>query len=86
MSSSDMFTGPVNIGNTNEITINQLAELIIQLTNSKSTIKYHKLPDNDPIRRRPDIALAINELNWQPKIELNKGLQMTINYFNKILK
>lgn len=72
---------PVNIGNPNEMTVKDIAKTIIKLTNSKSKIIYKPLPEDDPKRRRPDISKAKKILNWQPKIDLNKGLLKTIDYF-----
>ena len=80
------FTGPVNIGNPNEFTIQELAESIIRLTNSKSKIIYLEDTKDDPSRRKPDITLAKNKLNgWQPNIQLDEGLKYTIDYFKKTL-
>ena len=76
--------GPFNLGNTNEITINTLAETIKTLINSNSNIKYQDLPQDDPIRRKPDISKAYNTLNWSPKVNLEKGLSKTITYFQSI--
>lgn len=81
MNSEDDFFGPVNLGNTNEFTILKLAQMIIKLTGSKSTITYLPLPADDPVQRRPDITLAKTKLHWEPKIELEKGLIETIQYF-----
>ena len=83
MDSKEGFTGPVNIGNSREFTILELAEKIISLTNSKSKIIYKPLPEDDPIQRQPNIDLAKKELGWEPKIQLDEGLEKTINYFNK---
>ncbi|MDA9607173.1 SDR family oxidoreductase [Candidatus Actinomarina] len=69
-----------NIGNPNEITILQLAEIIIQLTESKSGVKYQELPDDDPTQRKPDIGKAINILDWKPDIGLEEGLNKTIGW------
>ena len=69
-----------NIGNPNEITILQLAETIIQLTESKSGVKYQELPDDDPTQRKPDIGKAINILDWKPDIGLEEGLNKTIGW------
>ncbi len=80
------FTGPVNLGNPNEMTILELAKLIIKLTKSKSKIVYNSLPQDDPVRRKPNIDLAKKELSWEPKVGLDKGLKKTINYFKKYLK
>lgn len=85
MASRDEFTGPVNIGNPNEFTILQLAELVIELTNSKSKIIRMPLPPDDPTQRQPNIELAKKELNWEPKIELREGLIKTIDYFASII-
>ncbi|HWS01690.1 MAG TPA: UDP-glucuronic acid decarboxylase family protein [Prolixibacteraceae bacterium] len=81
MASRESFTGPVNIGNPNEFTIMQLAELIIQLTNSRSKIVRMPLPSDDPTQRQPNIELAMKELDWEPKIQLKEGLIRTIEYF-----
>lgn len=86
MKAPDDFTGPVNIGNPEEISINDLAQLILKLTGSKSSIKYGPLPDNDPARRKPDIQLAKEKLGWQPTIPLETGLKNTIDYFSKIIQ
>ncbi|RKE02523.1 UDP-glucuronic acid decarboxylase family protein [Marinifilum flexuosum] len=81
------FTGPVNIGNPNEFTILELAQNVIELTNSKSKIINLPLPQDDPTQRQPDISLAKKELdNWEPKIQLREGLQKTITYFDTLLK
>ncbi|MEI7525359.1 MAG: UDP-glucuronic acid decarboxylase family protein [Mariniphaga sp.] len=85
MASRDEFTGPVNIGNPNEFTILQLAELVIKLTNSKSKIVRMPLPSDDPTQRQPNITLAKTELDWEPKIQLNEGLIKTIDYFASII-
>ena len=81
MQSSEELTGPINIGNPFEMTIKELAKLIIKLTNSKSTLIYKKLPQDDPIRRKPDISLAKKELGWSPIVEIKEGLLKTIDYF-----
>jgi len=86
MNSDDNFSGPVNIGNPEEYTILQIAELIIQLLNSKSKLCFHPLPEDDPKQRQPDISLAKEKLNgWHPTIKAKEGLTRTINYFKKIL-
>jgi dTDP-glucose 4,6-dehydratase len=77
---------PVNIGNPLEISILQLAEKIIELTNSKSEIVFKPLPEDDPKVRRPDIAKAKKELDWEPKVELEEGLKKTIEYFKTMHK
>lgn len=76
---------PVNLGNPVEFTILELAQKVIELTDSKSEIIYHALPSDDPRRRKPDISKAKSALDWQPKIELEEGLKMTIAYFKKVL-
>jgi UDP-glucuronate decarboxylase len=86
MDSNDEFIGPVNTGNPIEFTIKELAEKIIQLTNSKSIISYKELPSDDPIQRRPDISLAKDKLGWSPSIQLEEGLKKTIPYFEGLLK
>ena len=85
MDSSDDFTGPVNTGNPVELSIKELAEKVIKLTDSKSKLVYEKLPDDDPIQRQPDINLAKEKLGWEPKIHLEEGLVMTIHYFENLL-
>ncbi len=80
------FTGPVNIGNPNEFTIQQLAETVIRLTKSKSKIVNLKATKDDPAKRKPDITLAKEKLNgWEPTIQLDEGLKYTIDYFKKTL-
>ena len=81
MNSRDGFTGPVNIGNPGEFTIKQLAEMVIDMTGSKSKIVYKDLPVDDPTQRKPDISLARKELGWEPRIPLEEGLKKTIDYF-----
>ena len=85
MATGDNFTGPVNIGNPNEFTILQLAELVIELTHSKSKIVRMPLPPDDPMQRQPNIDLAKKELDWEPKIQLKEGLIKTIDYFTSII-
>ena len=86
MSSPNSFIGPVNIGNPNEFTILELAETIINLTNSKSKLIFKPLPKDDPQQRKPDITLAKEKLDWSPRIELQEGLNKTITYFEELLK
>jgi UDP-glucuronate decarboxylase len=83
MATPDSFTGPVNLGNPVEITINTLAKTIISMTGSKSKIIYLPLPQDDPKQRKPDISLAKRELDWAPKIDAEIGLAKTIEYFRK---
>lgn len=83
MAMPDSFTGPVNLGNPNEITVLELAEKIISLSKSKSKIIFKKLPQDDPKRRKPDISLAKEKLEWEPKILLEDGLIETIDFFKR---
>lgn len=76
---------PVNIGNPQEITINQLAQTVIELTGSRSKIVYEPLPQDDPLQRRPDITKARALLNWEPSIDLRQGLTKTIEHFDNLL-
>ncbi len=85
MASPADFTGPVNIGNPNEFTIRQLAELTVEMVGSGSKVVYHPLPQDDPRQRCPDISLAKARLNWQPTVELREGLAQTIDYFRKTI-
>jgi len=86
MQTRHSFTGPVNIGNPNEFTILELAQKVIELTNSKSKIIHLPLPQDDPTQRQPNISLAKKELNnWEPTIQLNNGLVKTIDYFDTLL-
>lgn len=86
MDTGDDFTGPVNIGNPGEFTILELAEKVIQMTNSRSKLIFEPLPEDDPIQRQPDITLAKSKLNWQPNVKLEEGLKHTIDYFSTIVK
>ncbi|KAI9922675.1 hypothetical protein PsorP6_002397 [Peronosclerospora sorghi] len=79
--SCNTFVGPMNLGNPHEITIRELAEIIIRLTNSKSAIVFLDLPNNDPKLRKPDIALAKTHLDWNPHVCIEEGLMRTIEYF-----
>lgn len=85
MNTDDSITGPINIGNPGEYKIIELAEKIIELTNSKSKIIYQPLPQDDPTQRCPDISYAKKQLNWEPKIQLEEGLLKTIEYFKSQL-
>ncbi|RCS41488.1 SDR family NAD-dependent epimerase/dehydratase [Bremerella cremea] len=76
--------GPINIGNPNEFTIKQLAEIVIEMTESKSKIIYTDLPADDPKQRQPDITLARKHLNWEPTTQLREGLKKTIDWFRGI--
>lgn len=85
MQAPDEVTGPMNLGNPAEITILELAETIIELTNSRSKLELVRLPEDDPRRRRPDISLAREKLEWEPIVPLNEGLEQTIIHFEKKL-
>ena len=85
MMEKESFIGPVNIGNPNEFTIKELAEIVLDMVGSKSKIIYEKLPEDDPTQRQPDISLARKELNWEPVVGLRPGLEKTIEYFDKLL-
>jgi UDP-glucuronate decarboxylase len=85
MNSRDGFTGPVNIGNPGEFTMLELAELVIEMTNSKSKLKFLPLPQDDPMQRQPVIDLAKKELGWEPRVDLKTGLVKTIAYFESQL-
>jgi UDP-glucuronate decarboxylase len=85
MNTSDDFTGPVNLGNPSEISILELAEKVLKITKSRSKIVHKPLPQDDPVRRCPDITLAKKRLGWQPKTNLDEGLKKTVEYFKRIL-
>jgi UDP-glucuronate decarboxylase len=85
MATEEDVTGPINVGNPNEFTMLQLAELVIELTSSKSTIQFQPIPEDDPKQRKPDISKAQSLLGWQPTIELAEGLVRTIEYFKGIV-
>merc|ERR1711976_550574 len=81
----DEVTGPINIGNPNEFTMLQLAEMVLEVTGSKSKIIFKPLPGDDPKQRRPDITLAKKHLDgWEPNIQLREGLQKTVAYFRQL--
>ena len=84
MNSREGFTGPVNVGNPEEYTIKELAEIVIELTESSSKIVYEPLPSDDPVRRKPMIDLARNELGWEPQTKVRDGLKKTIEYFQSL--
>ena len=86
MATPDEITGPINLGNPHEFTIKQLAELVIELTGSKSQIIYEPLPSDDPTQRQPIIDKAKEILHWEPTVQLREGLLKTIEYFDKKLK
>jgi len=85
MTSPNTFTGPINLGNPAELTVLDLASQIIILCNSKSEIIFKDLPSDDPLKRKPDIYLAKNELSWKPEISLEQGLKETISYFEYLI-
>ena len=85
MESGKEITGPINMGNPNEFTILELAELVLKFTSSQSKIIFKALPEDDPKQRQPDITLAKQNLGWKPKVNLDDGLKETIVYFKKLL-
>ncbi len=85
MGTPDDLTGPVNLGNPVEFTINSLAETVVKMTGSKSRIVHLPLPEDDPKQRKPDISLARRELDWSPKVDLETGLTKTIGYFRTVV-
>jgi UDP-glucuronate decarboxylase len=85
MNTDDSIKGPINVGNPSEFTILQLAQQVIDLTGSKSKIVYEALPTDDPMQRQPDITLAKEILNWEPKVKLEEGLKKTIEYFKNTI-
>ena len=86
MMNSKNFIGPVNLGNPIEMPVIDFAKIIIEATNSKSKIIFKELPKDDPVKRQPDISLAKEKLNWQPKYKLEDGLKKTIEYFENYIK
>lgn len=87
MNNKSNFSGPVNLGNPDEFTVVELAEKILEMIpESKSKITYKSLPQDDPKQRKPDISLAKEKLNWEPKVKLEEGLKKTIEYFRNIIK
>ncbi len=85
MMDQDAIVGPINLGNPGEFTILELAEKVIQLTGTNSKIIFEPLPSDDPLQRQPDISLAKEHLDWEPKVPLEEGLKETIAYFRKDL-
>jgi UDP-glucuronate decarboxylase len=85
MASPKDITGPINLGNPEEFTMKELAEMIIKMTNSKSQIVFKTLPQDDPRQRKPDISLAKKTLNWEAKINLENGLEKTIKHFKNLI-
>jgi UDP-glucuronate decarboxylase len=82
MGTSDDITGPMNLGNPEEFTIKQLAEIIIEMTGSRSELVYSDMPEDDPLQRCPNINLANSILNWNPTTKLKDGLEKTVSYFS----
>ncbi len=85
MMNCDGFTGPVNLGNPRELSIRELAELVLEITHPKSEIVHKPLPQDDPLQRCPDITLAKERLKWEPAVTLREGLEETIEYFRQVL-
>ena len=86
MNTPPSVNGPINLGNNCEYSVLQLAELVLKITKSNSKIVFNPLPLDDPIRRQPDISIAKDLLKWKPKVNLEEGLDKTINYFKNLLK
>ena len=85
MAAGDHVTGPVNLGNPIETSVSELADIVIEMTGSRSKITRRPLPVDDPIQRCPDITEAKQFLGWHPKMNLKDGLARTIDYFDKLL-
>ena len=85
MDAPDHVTGPLNLGNPHEITVRELADIVIAMTGSSSKLAFHPVPEDDPRQRKPDISRAHEQLGWQPVTELKEGLQRTIDYFERAL-
>ena len=84
MGTGDEIVGPINLGNPHEFTIRELAEKVMELTQSSSSLVLHPLPSDDPLQRQPNIDVARSTLNWEPKIQLEEGLRKAIQYFEKL--
>lgn len=85
METDDSFTGPVNLGNPDEMSMLDLSSMVIELTGSDSGITYKELPEDDPMQRQPDISLAKKVLNWEPTTEVRDGLMATVDYFRQLI-
>ncbi len=85
MTTEPGFTGPVNIGNPTEFTVLQLAQLVLRLTGSSSSLQFRELPSDDPRQRQPDIGIARTHLGWEPRVSLEEGLRRTIGYFAGVI-
>ena len=83
--SVEAYGEPINIGNPSEFTIRQLAEIVVTKVGGRSRLVTQPLPQDDPLQRRPDISLAIKELEWRPSVQLEEGLDRTIAYFRKVV-
>jgi UDP-glucuronate decarboxylase len=86
MATPDAVTGPINLGNPDEVSMLELADNVLELTGSKSELRFAALPSDDPVRRRPDVSLARRELGWEPRTPLAEGLARTIDYFDDLLR
>ncbi|MDO8607471.1 MAG: SDR family oxidoreductase [Phaeospirillum sp.] len=86
MGSDDTITGPINLGNPREMTVRELAEMVVAMVGNKAEIVYRPLPADDPLQRQPNIALAKEKLGWEPKVTLENGLERTIAYFRERMK
>jgi dTDP-glucose 4,6-dehydratase len=78
--------GPINLGNPDERTVAEIAELVLNVTNSHSTLEYHPLPTDDPTRRKPDISLATKHLSWRPTVSTEDGVNRTVEFFKSRLE
>lgn len=86
MNSPAEITGPINLGNPNEFTIRELAELVLELTGSQSKLDFRPMPPDDPRQRKPDITRAKTQLGWEPTIQLREGLMRAIRYFDQVIQ
>ncbi|GAB4278368.1 MAG: hypothetical protein Kow0056_10590 [Coriobacteriia bacterium] len=86
MRTEEGFTGPVNLGSESETSMLELAEMVVRITGSTSKITFAPLPEDDPVRRRPDITLARERLGWEPRTDLETGLGLTIGYFRGLVQ
>jgi UDP-glucuronate decarboxylase len=86
MDSPDAVTGPINLGNTHEIRVRELAEEVLGLTGSASTLVFRPLPQDDPMQRCPDITRARTTLGWEPRVSLREGLSRTVAYFRRLVE
>jgi len=86
MGTPDDVTGPVNLGNPDEYSVRALAELVVELSGSKSRVSYQELPQDDPKQRMPDIGLSVSLLDWRPRVDIKDGLLRTISYFEGMIR